>query len=108
MFLLFSLMFNRCFSTPPSCYIKFCFIRLFPQTQNMPEKDEQNIPEEIKVGGEVTSSGVRWKLPEKEMFHGTIVSKRKYRGVMRYKVKWKEDGVVETITSDQIRPMMSV
>lgn len=76
----------------------------------MAEKDEQNIPEEkkITVGGEVTSSGARWKLPGDKMFHGTIVSKRKYRGVMRYRVKWKEDGVVETITSDHIRPMMSV
>ena len=94
----------RCFSTPPSCLLmKLCFIHLFPLTQNVREGDDQ-----IKVGMKVQSSGVRWKLPETEMYHGVIISKRRCRGVMTYKVKWEEDGVVERITTDQIRSMITV
>ena len=61
-------------------------------------------PQEIKIGTKVQSTGTRWKLPESTIFQGKVISKRKYRGVLTFKVRW-EDGVVEYLKKEHILPM---
>ena len=59
----------------------------------------------IDVGANVMSSGTRWKLPATEMFKGKVVTKRMFRGAMRYEVQW-EDGVVEYLNRKHISPLL--
>ena len=50
------------------------------------KKKELEAPE-VKVGMTVKAAGTRWKLPPSDkMYFGTILSRRKYCGVLRHKV----------------------
>ena len=67
--------------------------------------DANTLPQEIQVGTKVQSSGTRWNLPAGTIFKGVVVAvKKNRRGLLTFHVKW-QDGVVEYMKEEHIRPM---
>lgn len=73
--------------------------RLITDTNNTKAKSQT-----IQLGAEVVSSGSRWNLPANTKFKGVVVARKNRRGVSTFDVKW-QDGVVEYMNEDDIRPM---
>lgn len=67
--------------------------------------DANTLSQEIQVGTKVESSGTRWNLPAGTIFKGVVVAvKKNRRGLLTFHVKW-QDGVVEYMKEEHIRPM---
>ena len=69
------------------------------------ENDASESEVQIDVGTNVKSPGTRWKLPATTIFTGKVVSKRLFRGVLRFEVRW-QDGVVEYLKQEHIVPLL--